>query len=196
MPKIGMEQIRKDEVIAATKRCTVKTGFTRLTIKAIANEAGLSTGVIYHYFKNKEDLLLNVIKEAFAQSHEKVMREVDPLTSETDKLFKHLENIHATVIDNPEFYTVMLNFLGQAPNDPEIKRIVTKFFSNLTSYVHGYLKEGVSHGEFSANKIQNLHIITVALGLGLGILCTLAPEKFDHNALGESYKEFVRRHIE
>ena len=96
MPKIGMEQIRKDEVIAATKRCLVKTGFTRLTVKAIAEEAGLSTGIIYHYFKNKEDLLLSVIREAFAQSHEKVMREVEPLTSKRDKLFKHMENIHAT----------------------------------------------------------------------------------------------------
>ena len=73
---------------------------------------------------------------------------------------------------------------------------MTRFFSNLTSYVHGYLREGVSHGEFSENRIENLDTITIALGMGLGILCTLAPEKFDHKALGESYKEFVRRHIE
>ncbi len=196
MPKIGMEQIRKDEVIAATKRCLVKTGFMRLTVKAIANEAGLSTGIIYHYFKNKEDLLLNVIKRAFAQSHENVMREVEPLTSERAKLFKHLESIHAVVIDNPEFYTVMLNYLGQAPNDSEIRKIVTKFLSNLTSYVHSYLREGVSHDEFTENKIKNLDTMIIALGMGLGIMCTLAPEKFNHKALGESYKEFVRRHIE
>jgi TetR/AcrR family transcriptional repressor of bet genes len=196
MPKIGMEKIRREEVISATRRCLAKNGFAKLSVKAIAEEAGLSTGIIYHYFKNKDDLLLNVIKEAFSRSHENVMQVVEPLTSERDKLFKHLDSIHAVVIDNPDFYTVMLNFLGQAPNNPEIRKIMTKFLSNLTSYAGRYLKEGVAHNHFSENKVKDLHTIIIALGMGLGIMCTLAPDTFDHEALGESYKEFVRRHIE
>lgn len=196
MPKVGMEQIRKAEVISATKRCLAKTGFMKLSVKAIAEEAGLSTGIIYHYFKNKEDLLLNVLKEAFSQSHENVMQVVEPLTSKRDKLFKHLESIHAVVVDNPDFYTVMLNFLGQAPTNTEIRKIMKKFFSNLTDYVLRYLQAGVANKEFSENKVKDLHTIVIALGMGLGIVTTLAPEKFDHKALGESYKEFVLRHIE
>ncbi|AFM25677.1 TetR/AcrR family transcriptional regulator [Desulfomonile tiedjei] len=196
MPKIGMEQIRREEVISATKRCLAKNGFSKLSVKAIAEEAGVSTGIIYHYFKNKEDLLLNVIKEAFSRSHENVMQVVEPLTSERDKLFKHLESIHAVVVDNPEFYTVLLNFLGQAPYNDEIKRIMTKFLSNLTSYAGRYLEDGVAHNQFSENKIKDLHTLLIALGMGLGIMCTLAPDTFNHEALGESYKEFVRRHVE
>lgn len=196
MPKVGMEKIRKEEVISATKRCLAKNGFANLSVKAIAQEAGLSTGIIYHYFKNKEDLLLNVIREAFRLSHEQVMQVVAPLTSERDKLFAHLESIHAVVTDNPDFYTVMLNFLGQAPHNAEIRRIMTKFFSNLTSYADRYLKEGVAHNYFSEDKVKDLNTIIIALGMGLGMMCTLAPDTFEHKALGESYKEFVRRHIE
>lgn len=196
VPKIGMEKVRKEAVIGATMRCLCKGGFTGLSVKAIAAEAGLSTGIIYHYFKNKEDLLLNVIREAFAQSHQNVMQVVEPLTSQRDKLFKHIESIHSVVLDNPDFYTVLLNFLGQTSNNPEVKKIMTKFLSNLTSYVRRYLEEGVARKEFAPDKTKDLDVMIIALGMGLGIMCTLAPETFDHKQLGESFKSFAEKYVE
>ena len=61
MPKIGMEEIRKDQVIKATERCIVEKGYSNMSVKDISAEASVSTGIIYHYFNNKEDLLLQVI---------------------------------------------------------------------------------------------------------------------------------------
>ena len=37
-------------------------GYSDFTIKDIAREAGLSTGLVHYYFKNKEDLLFKLLK--------------------------------------------------------------------------------------------------------------------------------------
>lgn len=47
---------RRQQIIAASKRAIAAKGFSRTTIKDIADEAELSPGTLYIYFKNKDEL--------------------------------------------------------------------------------------------------------------------------------------------
>jgi AcrR family transcriptional regulator len=47
---------RRQQIIAASKRVFSFKGFSRATVKDIAEEAELSPGTIYIYFKNKDEL--------------------------------------------------------------------------------------------------------------------------------------------
>jgi AcrR family transcriptional regulator len=195
MPKIGMEEIRKDQVIKATERCIVEKGYANMSVKDISAEANVSTGIIYHYFKNKEDLLLQVIKESFRKSHERVMETVEPLDNFEEKLMKHIENINRVSMDNPDFYTVLLNYLGQAKNNPEINRIIAKFFRNLRSYVSQYMKDGVELGRLKPGKAKYLPALTIALGMGIGLQWIIDPDSFDIVDIEKSYKEIIESYI-
>ncbi|MFZ5643235.1 MAG: TetR/AcrR family transcriptional regulator [Bacillota bacterium] len=195
MPKIGMEEIRKEQVIKATERCIVEKGFSNMSVKDISAEASVSTGIIYHYFKNKEDLLLQVIKESFRKSHEKVMETVEPLNDFEEKLLKHIENINRVPMDNPDFYTVILNYLGQAKNNPEINGIIAKFFGNLRSYIAQYIKEGIELGRLKPEKAKHLPALTIALGMGIGMQWIIDPESFDIVDIEKSYKEMIESYI-
>lgn len=196
MPKVGMEEVRKEQVIEATERCIVEKGFSNLSVKDIASEAEISTGIIYHYFKNKEDVLLQVIKESFRKSHEQVMETVEPLQSARKKLFKHIENINVVPQDNPDFYTVLLNYLGQAKNNREINQIIAKFLKNLRTYVERYIKEGIEKGDLNPDKVKHLPAMVIGLGMGIGIQWTIDPESFDIDEIGVSFKELIRAYID
>jgi AcrR family transcriptional regulator len=47
---------RRQQIIAASKRVFVSKGVSKATIKEIAEEAELSPGTLYIYFKNKDEL--------------------------------------------------------------------------------------------------------------------------------------------
>jgi AcrR family transcriptional regulator len=47
---------RRQQIIVAAKRVFSKKGFSRTTMEDIANEAELSPGTLYLYFKNKDEL--------------------------------------------------------------------------------------------------------------------------------------------
>ncbi|AET68483.1 transcriptional regulator [Desulfosporosinus orientis DSM 765] len=195
MPKLGMEEIRKDQVIKATERCIVEKGYSNMSVKDISAMAKVSTGIIYHYFKNKEDLLLQVLKESFRKSHEQVMETVEPLRTFDEKLMKHIENINRVPVDNPDFYAVMLNFLGQTINNPEINGIIAKFFGNLRSYISQYIQDGIEVGRLQPEKAKHLSALTVALGMGIGMQWIVDPESFDIVDIEESYKEMIESYI-
>ncbi|MET4806888.1 transcriptional regulator BetI [Limibacillus sp. MBR-115] len=63
MPKVGMEPIRRRQLIAATIEAIHDRGFCGVTIGEIAKRAGLSYGLAHHYFGSKEQLLAATMRQ-------------------------------------------------------------------------------------------------------------------------------------
>ena len=57
MPKMGMEPIRRQQLIQATMAAIDEVGLADATVIRIAGHAGVSAGIISHYFGGKDGLL-------------------------------------------------------------------------------------------------------------------------------------------
>ncbi|MGH8434565.1 MAG: transcriptional regulator BetI [Pseudomonas sp.] len=57
MPKIGMQPIRRSQLIHATLQAVDQVGMSDASIALIAKLAGVSNGIISHYFQDKNGLL-------------------------------------------------------------------------------------------------------------------------------------------
>jgi AcrR family transcriptional regulator len=74
MPKIVNHAERRAEVLDATWRVIAREGLEATTVRRIAEEAGHSNGVLQHYFKNKDDILISAHLLAFARTGERIAR--------------------------------------------------------------------------------------------------------------------------
>lgn len=61
---------RRLEVTQAAWRVIVREGLDKTSIRAIAKELGSSTGVVTHYFRDKNELMLFVLEQIFDRLHE------------------------------------------------------------------------------------------------------------------------------
>jgi len=195
VPKLGMEAVRREQVIEAARKCIVDKGVANLSVKDIALAAGVSTGIIYHYFKNKEDVLLRVLRESFRKSYDQVMATVEPIKPPGEKLFKYIENLNQVPRDNPDFFVLLLNYLGQAKSHEPVQEIVRGFIRNVASYVEDLVALGVAEDVFARDKADHLPEMIVALGLGLGIMWTIEPGLFDLERMGRSFRELIGGYI-
>ena len=57
----------KERIRQAAVRVFSREGFDRASVKSIAEEAGVAVGSIYNHFQDKDDLLISVFEEEFAQ---------------------------------------------------------------------------------------------------------------------------------
>lgn len=62
MPKVGMEPLRKRELIDAGIRTIGQRGSLDVTVAEIAHEAGVSPALAHHYFGGKEQLILATMR--------------------------------------------------------------------------------------------------------------------------------------
>ncbi|WP_240544398.1 TetR/AcrR family transcriptional regulator [Exiguobacterium algae] len=58
----------KAKILAAAREVIVRNGANGATVRAIADEAGVTTGAIYHHYKNKEDLLYDLLDDSLSVS--------------------------------------------------------------------------------------------------------------------------------
>jgi len=62
MPKIvDHNQIRED-ILSGSFELFARTGFSPLTMREIAQQLGLSTGTLYHYFSSKEEIFRQMLE--------------------------------------------------------------------------------------------------------------------------------------
>jgi AcrR family transcriptional regulator len=61
MPKEVDHDARREELILAAWRVIAEHGIDETTIREIAKESGYSSGVLAHYFENKDDLLAHAL---------------------------------------------------------------------------------------------------------------------------------------
>ena len=68
MARHDIKEARKDNLIDAALRVFAEKGYSDTTMTDIARKAGVSTPVLYEYFKTKEDLLF-AIPEKFMEEY-------------------------------------------------------------------------------------------------------------------------------
>lgn len=73
MPKLGMQPIRRRQLIDATLSTINDVGINDATFTQIARKAGVSTGIISHYFKDKSGLLEATMRHITSQLREAVV---------------------------------------------------------------------------------------------------------------------------
>jgi AcrR family transcriptional regulator len=92
MPKKVDHDARREELVLAAWRVIAANGIDEVTIRDIARESGYSSGVLAHYFKNKDDLLAHALR----LSHTRIRKRYDAEV-ETPKA---AEALQAILIDN------------------------------------------------------------------------------------------------
>lgn len=83
----------KARIIEAAKRVISRSSIAGATMRGIAEEAGLSTGAIYHYYSSKEDILYEVMDESLSETL-RIAEEAKGLKRSLDELIEEIfENI-------------------------------------------------------------------------------------------------------
>ncbi|MFV0536944.1 MAG: TetR/AcrR family transcriptional regulator [Dysgonomonas sp.] len=89
----------KDIILKKTFNLLLIKGFDAVSITDIQQVTGLSRGLLYHYFKNKEDLFIQVTDKYFVKIFDFNLERVKDLSvfEFVDFICKRFENINRTI---------------------------------------------------------------------------------------------------
>ncbi|EME64820.1 TetR/AcrR family transcriptional regulator [Rhodococcus ruber] len=137
---------RRKQVLDAAVTVMQRTGFHQMSMQALADEAGVSVGLIYKYFGGKEDVLLATILailDAFRDQLEPAMDAVgdDPIERLVAGMRRYIEivdeNLDATVLTYRESRT--LDAAGRA----RIKELEVESSAPLRAALDAGIEAGV-----------------------------------------------------
>jgi AcrR family transcriptional regulator len=97
----------RQNIIEATERLLHTHGLARLTTRAIANEAKVAEGLIYHHFKDKAGLIFEVVETRVRETRH-LMQNL-PLEVGKSTLLKNLEGVLLSIYQAHYKITPIIN---------------------------------------------------------------------------------------
>lgn len=136
MPKIGMKPLRKQQLINATLESVAMHGFQNTTIVTISRIAGLSSGIISHYFTGKQGLVEATIKHLLEQLKLVLLDRMNQPNLSADKRLKMIVEANFTQFQRSIPATrTWVSFWAQSMHDPALARLQhinsKRLYSNL-----------------------------------------------------------------
>ena len=136
----SIEKIRRAELAEAALGTLAEFGFSRTTVSRVAERAGLSQGLVHHYFKSKSDLLEVAMRQLNAKSREEVLERVRRARTNREKLYAVTRALFLPDLFERGFAQAWLAFCGEAAFTPAYARIQRVMFRRMHSNVSWYLR--------------------------------------------------------
>ena len=188
---------RPHEITQAALEAFAEKGYAATRVEEVAKRAGVSKGLMYLYFKTKEELFKAVVKSV-------VIRRIDRL----------IGNIESTDLSSEDFIRgPLLSFMRKVPGSPVaivIRLLVSEgprhpdlvdyYYENVVAKglaaITGFVERGVERGEFSKSvitELPQLFLAPVMLSIIWGIV--FKTRELDTDKLIETQIDMLLTHI-
>ena len=160
MPKVSHEhqELRRNQIIEAAKRCMFRKGFHQTSMQDIVAESGLSPGAIYLYFKSKEEII-RTIADRRHEREKKVIAHAFGTGDTTAALNRLVEGFFSALADEDERMerSIGVQLGGEALCNPVVRDIVRHGIEEsknaLTEVLTAYQKEGKLSPDLSCEAV-------------------------------------------
>ncbi len=177
MPKIVDRDARRDEILDAVYRVIGRQGVVSATTREIAKEAGLSNGVLAHYFSDKEDIMASGLR----RSHRTVGRRMrEAAQCQVGLVALRTVMLEALPLDDQRILEarIEVNFWGQALGSPVLVDIQHDEFERLWDTLYGLIQAAAERGELrpGADDEELTHELVVLID-GLSLQAVMYPAR-------------------
>lgn len=181
---------KEQDILNASVQVFSCTGYSKTKMHQIADEAGIASGTIYLYFKNKEDILLKIFETVW-QNLFHIIERID--SEEKDAIRKYRRNIDE-IFDlfnkNPALAIVFVN--EQHHIMKRSNRILMNNYNKTISICEKVIEEGIAENVIS--KSIDPHVFSAFFFGGIRYMMTqwaLDPKKYNLVKAREVIKNII-----
>jgi TetR/AcrR family fatty acid metabolism transcriptional regulator len=140
---------KREDILQAAIEVLAKQGFEDTKIRDIAKAANVADGTIYLYFKNKDELLVELFECVMKRALKIFRKAVDACDDPEQKLRCFIHTHLHLVQEEPEMAQIISVVLRQST--AFIKEYKNRLFSDYLTILQEILSAGVAAGLFKAN---------------------------------------------
>lgn len=137
------------QIVDAAVIVIAENGYHQAQVSKIAKEAGVADGTIYLYFKNKEDILINVFQEKMAIFIHNVEVLLNKDISTSERLFRLIDN-HFRILHEDRHLAIVTQ-LELRQSNKELRSRINGVLREYLMLLDTILKKGIENGELNAD---------------------------------------------
>jgi betaine-aldehyde dehydrogenase len=189
--RVEPEDIRRRQLIEATVETMAMEGFAATTLAAIGQKAGVSPGLIAHYFEDKDGLLEATLRALAARLAVGLSKRLGAARTPRERVQAVIDTTLAPEEFDARTCSVWLAFWGQVIHSQRLKRVQRVYQGRLLSNLRHGLKRIVAADD--AERIA--HAVGAMIdGLWLGAALA-SPRQADSAVARKTASDFIDHEI-
>lgn len=187
----------KDQIILAAIKVMNRMGISSTRFEDIAAEAEVSRGAIYHYFKNKNEILFAIHDQNKKKIHELFDKHVEKNTDPLIALKKGLLEVFARFEDDDDFRMVeelflKVEFTSLIKEDSELNHLFEKDKDETICKMLELVKKGQECGSFRKDiEAENLGYALISFYIGFTTMWFMQLRQFSIKDKASDYIDIL-----
>jgi TetR/AcrR family transcriptional repressor of bet genes len=190
------EDVRRQDLIAATLDCIADYGIQGATVRQIADRAGVTPGLIRHYFVSKELMFQAAYREVVNTMFESAIKAADAVTGDPLARFRILllVNFQEPIVDQ-RMLSLWATFISQTGVDPALAAIHRESYLSYRDSLESLLADAITSAgrTIDADERRGLAIAINGLIDGLWLEGCMAGDLFQDDELARTALLAVER---
>ena len=168
------------KILNAAFKCISIRGYASVSLRNIADDAGVVLSQLNYYYKNKEGLFTEVIKMMAQQYLQEIEANLKKGKSEKERISYLIVYFQDMLSKNPELFKLFFDLTSMALWSPSLNGLVNDLFDSLAGLMEKYIISGFYHKEnfkdYSSVSLSRMMLGTI---FGTSIQAMLAHGKED-----------------
>jgi AcrR family transcriptional regulator len=148
--KVEQRQVSMDLLLASALRLFVSQGYRATNLEQISGEAKLTKGAVYFYFRSKEAVLLELLKQVQAVVVDQAILAVDAAGgTSTGRLVEYVHyQANLGITHRDEVLLLILMSLEFKEREGEVNDFIARLYKRQRGFVEALVRAGQDTGEF------------------------------------------------
>jgi AcrR family transcriptional regulator len=169
-PRPDVSEERKNQILDAATEVFIQKGFDEARMDDIVDEAGLSKGALYWYFKSKDEIIISILDRIFQRE----FRQIDALKyAEGSASESILQFIEIGLHDLGSIFRLMpiiYEFLALAFRNKIVQAVIKRYLNRYLNILTTLIQRGIDSGEFRPVEAKEVAIAASAIFEGTLLL--------------------------
>ncbi len=185
-PRPNVSEQRKNQILDAAMQVFARLGFHKARMDDVAREAGVSKGLLYWYYKNKDALIAAVLDRFFSWE----LRDLGAVHRMEGTATERLEELTRRVVQEIEHFSLLMpiafEFYAIAGRHPQVREALQRYYARYKALLADIIQAGMAAGEFRPDlNAEEVAVSIIALYEGMVLLYVLNPQDVDFARMSE-----------
>lgn len=162
-------QSQSERILLAAFKCISTRGYANVSMRDIAEEAGVVLSQLNYYFKNKEGLFKEVLKIMISKYLIEIEDALLLEKSAKERAKSLIVYFQKMIRYNPELFKLLYDFTGLALWSPAFASLLNDLFKDLSVVIEKYFFDSSQVKDIKGFSTKSLSRLIVGSMFGTGI---------------------------
>ncbi len=193
MPRPSNKKQRRAQIARGLMEVMAKQGYDGAPLVEVAKAADLTTGLIHYHFKNKQEILIHLLRDIYGQHVQGLEKELARHDNDPHGQLGVFIDFHLGLGAgaNPEALACWIVISGEALRQEGVRVEFDKAVGGFIDLLAGIITEGVNRGQFHCDSPASAACALMASIQGYFVLAAAARDRIPRGSAAKCTKEMA-----